>query len=121
MVNNETDLKLAKQEVAVMVRGGKGGRRLGEKGRGRKRHCVQVSPQARQLRGKRAGKRTHVSDMNWSVMSSWVDQGSQLMPASVGSSHTICHHTSCDVRSGCTGGVSLVLPCREYLATTATQ
>ena len=34
MVNNETDLKLAKQEVAVMVRGAKGRQ---EAGRGGKR------------------------------------------------------------------------------------
>ena len=36
MVNNEADLKLAKQEIAVMVRGeeGKGGERRGGEGRG---------------------------------------------------------------------------------------
>ena len=36
MVNNEADLKLAKQEIAVMVRGGEGGRgeRRGGEGRG---------------------------------------------------------------------------------------
>ena len=34
MVNNEADLKLAKQEIAVMVRGGTGGRGEGRGGNG---------------------------------------------------------------------------------------
>ena len=39
MVNNEADLKLAKQEIAVMVRGGegRGGERRKGEGRGRRR------------------------------------------------------------------------------------
>ena len=34
MVNNEADLKLAKQEIAVMVREGRGGEGRGGDGRG---------------------------------------------------------------------------------------
>ena len=47
MVNNEADLKLAKQEIAVMVRGGEGRGRGGE-GRGRR---------GREGRGEESGER----------------------------------------------------------------
>ena len=57
MVNNEADLKLAKQEIAVMVRGGQGrggegrgeggggkGRGEGEEGEGREDLALMVCP-----------------------------------------------------------------------------
>ena len=78
MVNNEADLKLAKQEIAVMVRGGeggeeeerggereeegrgRGGKRSGEgRGVGGERRGGECGEEGRERRGRGEGKTLH--------------------------------------------------------------
>ena len=78
MVNNEADLKLAKQEIAVMVRGGEGreeeerggereeegrgreGKRSGEgRGVGGERRGGECGEEGRERRGREEGKTLH--------------------------------------------------------------
>ena len=114
MVNNEFDLKLAKQEIAVMVREGRRMEGRGEEGKG---------GEGRGGEWRRGGERIEPCQLHALGCHATVGliRGGQLMSASVGSTHTKCHHTSCDVRLGCTEGVSLVLLYREHLPTTATR